>query len=177
MFDRPTDFVPISDSWRRDPDALRAWQEGQTGYPVVDAGMRELLATGFMHNRARLVVASFLTKHLLIDRRAGERWFMKHLLDGDPAVNAGNWQWVASTGADAMPAFCIFNPTVQGRRFDAGGRYVRRWVRELDGIPNGLIHAPWTEGRVPGYPAPIVEHEAARARALRVLSGRGAATR
>jgi deoxyribodipyrimidine photo-lyase len=154
--------------WRRDPAGLRAWQEGRTGYPLVDAGMRELAATGFMHNRARLVTASFLTKHLLIDWREGERWFMKHLLDGDPAVNVGNWQWVASTGADAMPAFRIFNPTAQGVRFDPRGDYVRTWVPELAGVAGPDLHTP---GRVPGYPPPIVAHEEARARALRVLAG------
>jgi deoxyribodipyrimidine photo-lyase len=157
--------------WRRDPAGLRAWREGRTGYPVVDAGMRELAATGFMHNRARLVTASFLTKHLLIDWREGERWFMKHLLDGDPAVNVGNWQWVASTGADAMPAFRIFNPTLQGARFDPRGDYVRRWVPELSGVSGSDLHAPGGLPRVPGYPAPIIGHAEARARALRVLAG------
>ena len=160
--------------WRRDPDGLRAWQEGRTGYPVVDAGMRELAATGFMHNRARLVTASFLTKHLLVDWREGERWFMRHLLDGDPAVNVGNWQWVASTGADAMPAFRIFNPTLQGARFDPRGDYVRRWVPELAEVAGPDLHAPGRMRRFPGYPAPIVAHEEARARALGVLA---AATR
>jgi len=144
-------------AWRDDPEGLAAWREGRTGYPLVDAGMRELAATGFMHNRARLVTAGFLTKHLLVDWRAGARWFMARLLDGDPAVNTGNWQWVASTGADAMPAFRIFNPTIQARRFDPDGAYVRRWVPEA-----GTRH----------YPMPIVEHEAARARALRVLAAR-----
>jgi deoxyribodipyrimidine photo-lyase len=115
-------------AWRDDPEALVAWQEGRTGYPLVDAGMRELAATGLMHNRARLVTASFLTKHLLIDWREGERWFMHRLVDGDPAVNTGNWQWVASTGADALPAFRIFNPVLQGRRFDPDGAYVRMWI-------------------------------------------------
>jgi deoxyribodipyrimidine photo-lyase len=154
--------------WRRDPAALRAWQEGHTGYPVVDAGMRELAATGFMHNRARLVTASFLTKHLLIDWREGERWFMRHLLDGDPAVNVGNWQWVASTGADAMPAFRIFNPTLQGARFDPRGDYVRRWVPELAGVAVSALHAPGGVRGVPDYPSPIVAHEEARTRALAV---------
>jgi deoxyribodipyrimidine photo-lyase len=158
-------------AWRRDPEGLRAWREGRTGYPVVDAGMRELAATGFMGNRARLVTASFLTKHLLIDWREGERWFMRHLLDGDPAVNVGNWQWVASTGADAMPAFRIFNPGLQGMRFDPRGDYVRRWVPELAGVAGPEVHAPGRVSRVPGYLPPIVAHDEARARALGVLTG------
>jgi len=157
--------------WRKDPDGLRAWQEGRTGYPVVDAGMRELASTGYMHNRVRLVAASFLTKDLLIDWREGERWFMRHLLDGDPAVNVGNWQWVASTGADAMPAFRIFNPALQGARFDPQGRYVRRWLPELADVPGPDIHAPGRASRVSAYPAPIVAHDEARARALDVLTG------
>jgi deoxyribodipyrimidine photo-lyase len=157
--------------WRKDPDGLRAWQEGRTGYPVVDAGMRELSSTGYMHNRVRLVTASFLTKDLLIDWREGERWFMRHLLDGDPAVNVGNWQWVASTGADAMPAFRIFNPALQGARFDPQGRYVRRWLPELADVPGPDIHAPGRASRATGYPAPIVAHDEARARALDVLTG------
>ena len=157
--------------WRKDPDGLRAWQEGRTGYPVVDAGMRELASTGYMHNRARLVAASFLTKDLLIDWREGERWFMRHLLDGDPAVNVGNWQWVASTGADAMPAFRIFNPALQGARFDPQGHYVRRWLPELADVPGPDIHAPGRASRVSRYPFPIVAHDEARARALDVLTG------
>jgi len=166
-------------AWRHDPAGLAAWQEGRTGYPLVDAGMRELASTGFMHNRARLVAASFLTKHLLVDWREGERWFMRCLRDGDPAVNTGNWQWVASTGADALPAFRIFNPTVQGRRFDPGGVYVRRFVPELAAVPDAHVHEPWVAGGVAGYPAPIVEHRQARRRALLVLdatrgSGAGA---
>jgi deoxyribodipyrimidine photo-lyase len=156
-------------AWRDDPDGLAAWQEGRTGYPLVDAGMRQLAATGFMPNRARLVAASFLTKHLLVDWREGERWFMRRLRDGDPAVNTGNWQWVASTGADAMPAFRIFNPTVQGRRFDPDGAYVRRFVPELADVPAGHVHEPWTAGGVHGYPAPIVDHDEARRRALVTL--------
>ena len=156
-------------AWRDDPEGLAAWQEGRTGYPLVDAGMRELAATGFMHNRVRLVTASFLTKHLLVDWREGDRWFMRRLRDGDPAVNTGNWQWVASTGADALPAFRIFNPVVQGRRFDPEGAYVRRWIPELATLADVHVHEPWTAGGVPGYPAPIVEHRAARRRALVTL--------
>ena len=156
-------------AWRDDPGGLAAWQEGRTGYPLVDAGMRELASTGFMHNRARLVAASFLVKHLLVDWREGERWFMRRLRDGDPAVNTGNWQWVASTGADALPAFRIFNPVVQGRRFDPAGVYVRRWIPELTAVPDPHVHEPWAVGGVPGYPAPIVEHREARRRALVAL--------
>jgi deoxyribodipyrimidine photo-lyase len=152
--------------WRQDPSALAAWCEGRTGHPIVDAAMRQLAATGFMANRARMVVASFLVKDLLIDWREGDRWFMRQLLDGDPALNGGNWQWVASMGADAMPAFRIFNPLTQARRFDPTGAYVRRWVPELARLPAAHVHAPWEIGGAPGYPPPIVEHAAARQRAL-----------
>jgi deoxyribodipyrimidine photo-lyase len=152
--------------WRRDREALAAWQEGRTGYPIVDAAMRQLAATGFMPNRARMIVASFLVKHLLIDWRHGDRWFMRQLLDGDPALNGGNWQWVASVGADAMPAFRIFNPTIQAQRFDPSGDYVRRWVPELASLAGGAVHTPWEGGGVSGYPPPIVEHAEARRRAL-----------
>jgi len=152
--------------WRDDPEALAAWQGGRTGYPIVDAAMRQLAATGFMPNRARMIVASFLVKHLLIDWRQGDRWFMRQLLDGDPALNGGNWQWVASVGGDAMPAFRIFNPLTQARRFDPSGDYVRRWVPELASVAGAAVHAPWQQGGAPGYPPPIVEHDAARRRAL-----------
>ena len=152
--------------WRHDHVALAAWQEGRTGYPIVDAGMRQLAATGWMPNRARMIVASFLVKHLLVDWREGDRWFMRQLLDGDPAVNGGNWQWVASVGADALPAFRIFNPVTQGQRFDPSGRYVRRWVPELSSVPDAAVHAPWEAGGVSGYRPPIVEHAEARRRAL-----------
>jgi deoxyribodipyrimidine photo-lyase len=152
--------------WRHDPTALAAWQEGRTGYPIVDAAMRQLAATGWMPNRARMIVASFLVKHLLVDWREGDRWFMRQLLDGDPAVNGGNWQWVASIGADALPAFRIFNPVTQGQRFDPSGAYVRRWVPELSSVSGAAVHAPWEAGGVSGYPPPIVEHAEARRRAL-----------
>ena len=152
--------------WRRDPEGLAAWREGRTGYPIVDAAMRQLAATGFIANRARMVVASFLVKHLLIDWREGDRWFMRQLLDGDPALNGGNWQWVASVGADAMPAFRVFNPVTQGKRFDPSGDYVRRWVPELASLPGARVHTPWDAGGVRGYPPPIVEHDEARRRAL-----------
>jgi deoxyribodipyrimidine photo-lyase len=160
---RPPD---VAVPWRRDAEGLAAWQEGRTGYPVVDAAMRQLVTTGFLPNRARLVVASFLVKHLLIDWHEGDRWFMRQLLDGDPALNGGNWQWVASVGADAMPAFRVFNPVTQGKRFDPAGDYVRRWVPELAMLPGARVHAPWEVGGAPGYPPPIVEHGEARRRAL-----------
>ena len=152
--------------WRSDAAALAAWREGRTGYPIVDAALRQLAAPGFMPNRARLVVASFLVKHLLVDWREGDRWFMRELLDGDPALNGGNWQWVASVGADAMPAFRIFNPVAQARRFDPAGDYVRRWVPELTSLPGARVHTPWESGGVRGYPPPIVDHDDARRRAL-----------
>ncbi len=150
------------DRWRDDPDALEAWKEGLTGYPLVDAGMRQLRAAGTMHNRARLVTASFLSKHLYLDWRLGAAHFAAHLVDGDLANNAGNWQWVAGTGADTRPNR-VFNPTRQARRFDPDGAYVRRWVPELEGIEGPQVHEPWRLGLLAptGYPAPIVEHEAA----------------
>jgi deoxyribodipyrimidine photo-lyase len=154
-------------AWLDDDEAFEAWKVGRTGYPFVDAGMRQLRATGWMHNRARMVVASFLTKDLLIDWRRGERYFFDALVDGDPASNNGGWQWAASTGTDAQPYFRIFNPVAQGERWDPEGRYVMRWVPELRGLPASRIHAPWLKGEPPrGYPAPIVDHDLARTRAL-----------
>ena len=163
--------------WNDDESGFRAWTEGRTGYPFVDAGMRQLAATGWMHNRARMVVASFLSKHLLIDWRRGERHFARALVDWDPASNNGGWQWAASTGCDAQPYFRIFNPVLQGRRFDPDGTYVRRWVPELQGLPASRIHTPWLKGPVPdGYPTPIVDHAKARVRALAVFrAARGGA--
>jgi deoxyribodipyrimidine photo-lyase len=162
--------------WSGDPAHLDAWKAGLTGYPVVDAGMRELAATGFMQNRARMIVASFLTKDLLLDWRLGERHFMRHLVDGDLASNNGGWQWAAGTGTDAQPYFRIFNPVLQGQRFDPEGAYVRRWVPELKRMPARWIHRPWeAPGGVcekagvrlgPGYPERIVEHEEQRELAL-----------
>jgi len=159
-------------AWRHDPEGLAAWEEGRTGYPFVDAAMRQLRAEGWVHNRARMVAASFLVKDLLIDWRAGERHFLRWLVDGDVAQNVGNWQWVAGTGADAAPYFRVFNPVTQGRRFDPEGDYVRRWVPELAGLPAEAIQAPWqappvalaAAGVVLGetYPAPIVDHAEAR---------------
>lgn len=156
-------------SWEFDADALAAWQHGRTGYPVVDAAMRQLLATGFMHNRARMIVASFLTKDLHIDWREGERWFMEHLLDGDLASNNGGWQWTASTGTDPAPYFRrMFNPTLQQKKFDPSGRYVRRWCPELARVPDEYLAEPWKmpplEQEAAGcligddYPEPIVDH-------------------
>jgi deoxyribodipyrimidine photo-lyase len=152
--------------WRDDPSGLDAWKAGRTGYPLVDAGMRQLWATGFMHNRVRMVVASFLIKHLLIDWREGEAWFWDTLVDADEANNPANWQWSSGSGADAQPFFRIFNPVAQGERFDPKGDYVRRWVPELKALPPAAIHRPWEAGGVRGYPQPIVDHAFARARAL-----------
>lgn len=163
-------------AWRHDDRALAAWQRGQTGYPIVDAGMRELWHTGVMHNRVRMVVASFLIKHLLIDWRHGESWFWDTLVDADPGSNPANWQWVAGSGADAAPYFRIFNPVLQGEKFDPDGAYVGKWVPELAQLPPKLIHQPWTATPIElasagvtlgkTYPEPIVDHAAARARAL-----------
>jgi deoxyribodipyrimidine photo-lyase len=162
--------------WRRDARALKAWQRGRTGYPIVDAGMRELWHTGVMHNRVRMAVASFLVKHLLIDWRAGEQWFWDTLVDADAGSNPANWQWVAGSGADAAPYFRVFNPILQGEKFDPDGAYVRRWVPELAQLPNGLIHQPWTATPIElasagialgkTYPQPIVDHKQGRERAL-----------
>ncbi|MBC7280786.1 deoxyribodipyrimidine photo-lyase [Hoeflea sp.] len=162
--------------WISDRKALYAWQKGLTGYPIVDAGMRELWRTGWMHNRVRMVAASFLTKHLMIDWREGEAWFWDTLVDADPASNAASWQWVAGSGADAAPYFRIFNPVLQGEKFDPDGDYVRRNLPELGKMPARYIHKPWeapdrvleTAGVRLGetYPKPIVDHQAARQRAL-----------
>jgi deoxyribodipyrimidine photo-lyase len=171
-------FQPRFDAfpWREDRHAIAAWQRGTTGYPMVDAGMRQLWRTGWMHNRVRMIVASFLVKHLLIDWRAGEAWFWDTLVDADPASNTASWQWVAGSGADAAPYFRIFNPVTQGQKFDPSGRYVRSFVPEIEGLPDADIHAPWkaslldlksagvTLGKT--YPAPFVDHALARERAL-----------
>ena len=162
--------------WRDDDAALRAWRKGKTGYPIVDAGMRELWRTGWMHNRVRMITASFLIKHLLIHWRRGEEWFWDTLVDADPASNAASWQWVAGSGADAAPYFRIFAPVLQGEKFDPKGDYVRKYVPELAQLPDAWIHKPWlaphpilaraglTLGKE--YPRPIVDHDAARERAL-----------
>lgn len=154
--------------WNDDPAALAAWQRGLTGYPIVDAGMRQLAATGWMHNRVRMIAASFLSKDLLLDWRLGEETFFRLLVDGDPASNAGGWQWAASTGTDAQPWFRIFNPVLQGRRVDPAGEYVRRFVPELRAVPDSHVHDPWNAPQPPrGYPPPIVDHAERRAEALR----------
>ena len=162
--------------WRHDADALRAWQRGRTGVPIVDAGMRQLWQIGWMHNRVRMITASFLVKHLLIDWREGALWFWDALVDADLASNSAQWQWVAGCGADAAPFFRIFNPVLQGQKFDADGGYVRRWVPELARLPDRHLHAPWeapaevlaAAGIVLGrdYPRPIVELARGRERAL-----------
>jgi deoxyribodipyrimidine photo-lyase len=151
-----------------DPGALfDAWREGRTGYPFVDAGMRQLAETGFVHNRVRMVVASFLVKDLHVHWKYGARWFMRSLRDGDLASNSLNWQWVAGCGADAAPYFRIFNPVGQGTKFDPDGEYVRRWVPELRGLDGGAVHEPWKHGGADGYPDPVVDHADARREALR----------
>jgi deoxyribodipyrimidine photo-lyase len=154
-------------AWADPGSHLAAWQRGRTGYPIVDAGMRELWHTGWMHNRVRMIVGSFLVKHLLLDWRHGETWFWDTLVDACPANNPASWQWVAGCGADAAPYFRVFNPILQGGKFDPDGIYVRKWVPELAAVPTGAIHQPWTLSCPPsGYPTPIVVHKAARDRAL-----------
>lgn len=162
--------------WQGKQKQLKAWQQGLTGYPIVDAGMRELWHTGWMHNRVRMVVASFLIKDLLIDWRQGEDWFWDTLVDADLASNSASWQWVAGCGADAAPYYRIFNPTLQGKKFDPNGEYVRKWIPEISGLSNKTIHEPWnaspldlaeaeiTLGKT--YPLPIVDHAEARDKAL-----------
>lgn len=153
--------------WARDAALLRAWRRGRTGYPIVDAGMRQLWASGWMHNRVRMIAASFLVKHLLQPWQEGEAWFWDTLVDADPASNPASWQWVAGCGTDAAPYFRIFNPVLQGEKFDPDGAYVRRWVPELAALPARFLHRPWEAPTPPvGYPPPIVDHAAARARAL-----------
>lgn len=162
--------------WRRDARKLKAWQRGQTGYPIVDAGMRELWQTGSMHNRVRMITASFLIKHLLLPWQQGEAWFWDTLVDADLASNAASWQWVAGSGADAAPYFRIFNPVLQGTKFDPDGTYVRRFVPELAKLAAPDIHAPWEASDLvlksadvvlgKTYPKPIVDHKTAREQAL-----------
>lgn len=166
--------------WKTNAKTLKAWQKGRTGFPLVDAGMRELWHTGWMHNRVRMVVASFLVKHLLIAWQEGAAWFWDTLVDADLANNTLGWQWVAGCGADAAPYFRIFNPTLQGEKFDPAGEYVRRWVPELAALPDEWIHqpskAPPLMLKAAGvelgktYPNPIVDHDDARKRALAALS-------
>lgn len=166
--------------WRNDEREFRAWREGRTGYPIVDAAMRQLLDTGWMHNRARMIVASFLVKDLLIDWRWGERWFMQHLIDGDPAANNGGWQWSAGTGTDAAPYFRIFNPILQAQKHDPHAVYIRSWLPELRALPEEYLHSPWktpveiqenVSVRIgKDYPKPIIDHRAARERTLGVYA-------
>ncbi len=163
-------------AWLNDEGAFAAWRQGQTGYPVVDAAMRQLAETGWMHNRARMIVASFLVKDLLIDWRWGEQWFMQQLIDGDPAANNGGWQWTAGVGTDAAPYFRVFNPILQSRKFDPQGNFARAWIPELRRVPDKYIHEPW---KMPDavqaeagcrvgldYPSPLIDHAFARRRAL-----------
>ena len=160
-FKRETDAL----AWRHDDALFQAWCEGRTGYPIVDAAMRQLKATGWMHNRLRMIVAMFLSKDLFIDWRWGERHFMQHLIDGDLAANNGGWQWAASTGNDAAPYFRIFNPTLQGPKFDPDGEFILRFVPELKGLTGKLLHEPHSKGMSPlfaRYPRPIVNHAEAR---------------
>lgn len=168
-------FIPSTERnvWRNSPSDLEAWQQGRTGLPIVDAGMRQLLATGRTHNRVRMVTAMFLSKNPLIDWCEGERWFMRHLVDGFFATNNGGWQWSASTGTTAAPYFRVFNPVSQSRKFDPAGEYIRRWVPELEGLDADSIHAPWERpplatGKL-GYPAPIVDLATSRTRAIEAL--------
>tara|TARA_R110002012_G_scaffold19107_1_gene69311 strand:- start:1739 stop:3193 length:1455 start_codon:yes stop_codon:yes gene_type:complete len=166
------EFMP----WRKDKNAFDAWTKGQTGYPMVDAGMRQLWQTGWMHNRVRMIVASFLTKHLLLPWQDGEAWFWDTLVDADPANNAASWQWTAGSGADAAPYFRVFNPISQGSKFDETGAYVRRFCPELKDLPDKYLYAPWEANEEilnkagiqlgKTYPKPIVDHSGARQRAL-----------
>lgn len=182
MLDRP-DTVDVAMrreydavEWLEDPEGLEAWKAGLTGYPLVDAGMRQLAGEGWMHNRLRMITASFLVKDLLIDWREGERHFRRMLLDADVSQNVGNWQWAAGTGADAAPYFRVFNPVSQSEKFDPSGDYIRRWVPELRNVPAPSVHRPWTAGPLElaswgvtlgdSYPEPIVDHGFARERVL-----------
>ena len=160
--------------WQKNYKFLNAWKRGLTGYPIVDAGMRELYSTGWMHNRVRMIVGSFLVKHLLIDWKEGEKYFRNCLLDYCQASNVGGWQWVAGCGADAAPYFRIFNPILQGEKFDKDGEYVKKWIPELKNLPKKFIHKPWEYngddfklGK--DYPSPIVKHEEARTKALKAF--------
>ena len=171
--------------WEYNTENFQAWTEGRTGYPIVDAAMRQLNHTGYMHNRCRMIVASFLAKHLLIDWRMGERYFMEHLIDGDFASNNGGWGFSSSTGVDPQPYFRIFNPWLQSEKFDLQGEYIKKWVpelRDLGGGKNGPVHDPYGRraelaATKNGYPRPIVEHKFARDRALaRYKEGLGRVT-
>ena len=151
-------------TWENNKDYFQAWKNGKTGFPIVDAGMRELKETGWMHNRVRMIVASFLTKDLLVDWRWGENYFMETLLDGDLAPNNGGWQWAASTGCDPQPYFRIFNPWSQSKKFDPDGIYIKKHIPELKDVPSRNLHEPGI--KVANYPQPIVEHKVQRELAL-----------
>jgi len=167
--------------WENDQNHFKLWTEGKTGYPIVDAGMRELWSTGWMHNRVRMITASFLTKHLLLPWQMGEKWFWDTLLDADPASNTSGWQWVSGCGADAAPYFRIFNPTIQSLKFDPDGRYIKKFLPELKNLPSKFIHEPWNADSAilknsdiklgETYPRPIVDHKFARERALNSYAG------
>ena len=168
-------FMPWTKNvvWHQNAQHFTAWQQGQTGYPIVDAAMRQLNSTGWMHNRLRMITASFLVKDLQINWQLGERYFMSVLIDGDLAANNGGWQWAASTGTDAAPYFRIFNPTTQGERFDKQGTFIRRWLPELAAVPDNAVHDPhrWAKknNQRLDYPLPIVEHKAAREKTLAIF--------
>ena len=177
LFHQPQlDWEPMQEKfadfpWKKNDKLLKAWQRGETGYPIIDAGMRELWATGWMHNRVRMIVASFLVKDLLIHWREGALWFWDTLVDADLANNSFGWQWAGGCGADAAPYFRIFNPILQSKKFDTEGTYIRRWIPELREVDSKDIHAPWEMDRPPKhYPAPIIDHSKARDRALEALS-------
>ena len=161
-------------AWRHAPDDLARWQQGQTGFPIIDAAMRQMLQTGWMHNRLRMIVAMFLSKNLLIDWRLGEQWFMQHLIDGDLAANNGGWQWSASTGTDSVPYFRIFNPITQSQKIDPEGTFIRQWLPELAHLDNKSIHAPHLSSKVTAlqlnYPAPMLDLADSRKRALNAFS-------
>ncbi|MBS7325921.1 MAG: deoxyribodipyrimidine photo-lyase [Thiopseudomonas sp.] len=164
--------------WHTNAEQLHAWQQGQTGFPLIDAAMRQLAATGWMHNRLRMVVAMFFCKNLLLDWRLGERWFMQHLIDGDLAANNGGWQWCASIGTDAAPYFRVFNPVTQSQRFDPKGDFIRRWLPELAHLDDRQIHLPQTGKDLfaSHYPAAMVDLKSSRARAIAVFKQAGQAT-
>ena len=168
--------------WEYDLDQFKRWTEGKTGFPIVDAAMRQATHTGYMHNRCRMIVASFLAKDLLIDWRMGEKWFMEHLIDGDFASNNGGWGFSASCGVDPQPYFRIFNPLLQSEKFDMDGKYISNWVPELAGVKGSAIHDPYGRGaeaiaKKNGYPKPMVDHKQARDRCLeRYKTGLGRST-
>ncbi|MEH6357837.1 MAG: deoxyribodipyrimidine photo-lyase [Pseudomonadales bacterium] len=167
---KPFKKTPEQWPWQQNPALLKAWQTGNTGFPIIDAAMRQLLSTGWMHNRLRMLVASFLCKLMLIDWREGERFFMLHLIDGDFASNNGGWQWSASTGCDASPWFRIFNPTAQSQKFDADGKFIAKFLPELAGLDNKQIHNPSAEIRKErGYAEPVIDYKAMRERAINAL--------